>query len=66
MPTEGAPHPKRLPDNISEPERLDRVERASRVYAVVVSFAPESGHFKSLRSDRRSRPKAVIKAYPTE
>jgi len=36
--------------------KRNRVERASRVYAVVVSFAPESRHFKSLRSDRRSRP----------
>ena len=28
---------------ISERDRLDRAERASPVYAVVVSFAPESG-----------------------
>ena len=40
MPTEGAPHPSGF--WISERERLDRVERASPVYAVVVSFAPES------------------------
>ena len=51
MPTEGAPYPSGF--RISEPERLDR---ASSVYAVVVSFALESGHFKSSRSDRRSCP----------
>jgi hypothetical protein len=41
MHTEGALHPSGF--RINERERLDRVEQASRVYAVVVSFAPESG-----------------------
>jgi len=57
MRTEGAPHPKRLPDKWTGPGWTGWSGHPQSTL-LLSPLLPRSGHFTSLRSDRRSRPEA--------